>query len=329
MGQISTVDILTEADAWFFLEKTLANEIPIKTDTFRFNIGSWPTLHIKLEGEKYQSSINTKIMLAFIELQRNIYCAYVKLQYDTANGRFLSSEEKAALELMVEIHQGSSDVKATLTDLVKKFFDGAIDKMEGKHYVILGLGALLAWTSTTAINGYITSVTDHKKIEAQIELSQEETKRLEIMKEASRQVPYVGINNALNDEVVNKILKSASSAEAVTIGGHTLSREQVGQLVRAERSTAQEVRLDGEYRILKVDSSKVNFFKVELVNDHGKRFWAELQDATVTKEKNKELLQTAEWNKTPINLIINGTEIKGEISSARIIDVKDRYLAKK
>ena len=329
MNQISTIDILSEADAWLFLEKALADEMPIETDTFRFNIGSWPTLYLKLEGEKYRSSINTKIMFAFIDLQKNIYRAYAKMQYDTANGRYLSNEQKAALELMVEIHQGSSDIKATFVDLGKKFFEGALDKMDGKHYVILGLGVLLAWTSNTAINGYIASVTDHKKIEAQIVLSREETKRLEIMKEASRQVPYVGINNRLNDEVINKILKSASTAESVTIGGHTLNSEQVSQLIRAERSTSLDVRLDGEYRILKVDSSRINFFKVELIDNSGKRFWAELQDATVTKEKNKELLQEAEWNKTPINLVINGTELKGEISSARIIDVKDRYLAKR
>ncbi len=329
MDKISTIDILSESDAWNFLEKTLLDKMPVDTDRFRLNIGTWPIIHLKLEGDKFRSSLNTKLMIAFIELQKNVYRTYTKMQYNVANGRLLSNEEKAALELIIEVSHGSSDIKATLSELAKKFFDGAIDKMDGKHFVILGVAGLIAWTSHSVINTYITSQTEHKKIESQIVLSKEETKRLEIMKEASRQVPYVAVNNALNDEVINKMLKSSLYADSITIGGHTFNREQVGQLVRPERSTSKEVRLDGEYRILKVDSSKINFFKVELQNIHGKRFWAELQDATVTKETNKELLQAAEWNKTPINLVINGTEVKGEISSASIIDVKERYLTKR
>ncbi|OPY15649.1 MAG: hypothetical protein A4E66_00053 [Syntrophus sp. PtaB.Bin001] len=329
MDNIGIIDVLTESDAWRLLENALSEKIPINTDVFRVKIGSWPILHLKLEGEKFQSSINTKMMTAFLELQNNIYRTYAKMQYDMANGRLLANKEKEALVLMVEVHAGSSELKAKFEELGTKLLEGAINKMEGKHYVILGISALLAWSSPSIINGYITRQTELKQIESQIALSKEETRRLELMKEASHQVSYVGTNVIMTEEVINKIFKSALTAKSITIGGHTYNQEQVGKLVRAERSPSDEVRIDGEYRILKVDSSKTDFFKVELQNPKNlKRFWAVLQDATVTKEKNKELLQEAEWNKKPINLAVNAREVKGEISTAVIIDVKDRYLNK-
>jgi hypothetical protein len=324
MNNIGTLEILTESAAWLLLENALTGEIPIDADTFRLRIGPWPILHLKVEGEKFHSSISPKMMLAFLDLQTNIYRTYAKMQYDIANGRLLSNEDKTALELMIGVNEGSSEFKAQLIEIGKKLVGGAIDKMEGKHYVILGVAAMLAWTSNSMVTGYIVNQTENKKIESQVALSHEETRRLELMKEASRQVPYVGINTAMNEEVINKILKGAATANSITIGGHTYNQRQVSELIRAERSTSIEVRLDGEYRIMKVDSSRVDFFKVELQDNTGRRFWAVLQDYTVTKERNKEFLQEAEWNKTPINLVVNGTEVKGEITTAFIIDVIDR-----
>jgi len=307
---------------------SLVGKIPVDADIFKLKVGSWPELHLVVEGNKYQSSVNTKMMMAFIDLQKNIYRTYAKMQYNIANGRLLSNDDKAALELMIEVHKGSSEYKAKLEELCNKIVEGAINKMDGKHFVILGITGILAWSSNSIINGYIASLIEQKKIETQLHLSKEETKRLELMKEASKQVPYVSTNLAMTEEVINKMFKGAATAKSITIGGHTFNKEQVGELIRPERSTSNEVRLDGEYRILKVDSSKADFFKVELQDDKGKRFWAVLQDATVTKERNKEYLQEAEWSKKPINLVINGKEVKGEVSTAFIIDVKDRYLKK-
>lgn len=329
MTDVGKIDLLTESDAWVLLENALLDKIPVNTETFKLNIGKWPVLHLKVNGSRFHSSVNTKMMAAFIELQNNIYRTYAKMQYDVASGRLLSNEDKFALELMVEVGPGSSEIKVSLEDLAKKIVEGAIHKMEGKHFVILGIAGILIWSSSSVIKEYISSQTEQKKIEAQISLSKEETRRLEVMKEATKVVPYVGISKMMSDEVINKILKGSLQAESITIGGHTLDRKQVGQLIRAERSISNEVRIDGEYRILKVDSSKSNFFKVELQDINTFRtFLAVLQDSTVTKEKNKELLQEAEWNKKPINLAINAREVKGDITSAVILDVKDRYLKK-
>lgn len=327
MSQVATIKLMTEADAWNFLETTLKGKIPIEADLFQLSIGNWPVLHLKLEGEKFHSSITSKMMTAFLDLQKNIYRTYAKMQYDLGNGRLLTNDEKAALELVVEVNPGSSEYFAKFEELGKKLVEGAIHKMEGRHFVILGVVGLLCWSSTTVINGYIASQVDAKKSEVQLALSKEESRRLEIMKEAGRQVPYVNVSREMSEEVINKMFKGAVSANSISIGGHKYTKQQVVEIVRPERTISNETRLDGTYRILKVDSSKADFFKVELQGENGKRFWAVLQDATVTKERNKELLQEAEWSKSPIDLMINGREVKGEISSAAILDVKARYAA--
>jgi hypothetical protein len=329
MNEIGTIDVLTEADAWTLLENAILDRIPTETDVFKINIGHWPVLHLKVDGNRFSSSMNAKMMSAFLDLQNNIYRTYAKLQYDLPNGRLLTNEDKSYLELMVGVKPGSSLLNVNFEDICKKLIEGAIPKMDGKHFVVLGVSAMLLWTSHAVINGYIASQTEQKKIEASVSLSKEETRRLEIMKEATSVAPYVGINKMMSEEVINKILKGSLHADSITIGGHTFDRKQVEQLIRSERSISNEVRLDGEYRILKVDSSSASSFKVELQDTKTFRsFGAVLQDSTVTKERNKELLQEAEWNRQPINLAINAREVKGDITSAVILDVKDRYTKK-
>lgn len=320
--------IENEAFAWSVLEKTLKEGITFDSDIFQLKIGDWPSIHLKIEGPQFHSSLTPKVMDAFITLQKNIYRTYAKLHYNQASGKHLTSSEKLALELIVEVQPGSSELFSKLGEISQKLVEGAVNKMEGKHYVILGLATILAISSNTAWNGYLAHQSEQKKSEAQLALSIEESHRLEIMREAARQVPYVAVAKADTEEVINKVLKGSVSARHISIGGYQLTGKQAQELVRPERTSSQEVRLDGEYRILKVDSSKSDFFKVELASDAGRKFWAILQDATVTKERNKELLQEAEWSKKPINLIINGKEVRGEVSTAFIIDVKERFLRK-
>ena len=204
MTDIGKIDILTESDAWSLLENALLDRIAIETDVFHLNIGPWPVLKLKLEGEKYRSSINTKMMSAFIDLQNNVFRTYAKMQYDAANGRLLTNEDKYALELMVEVSPGSSELKINLQLLAKKLIEGAIHKMDGKHFVVLGIAGLLSWSSASIINGYISSQTERKKMEVQVSLSQEETRRLEIMRAAASAVPYVGINNMMSEARVRQ-----------------------------------------------------------------------------------------------------------------------------
>jgi hypothetical protein len=325
---LAQLSIENEVDAWRLLEQTVKGNIPIDADAFQLKIGDWPEIRLKICGARFHSSITPKMMEAFIALQKNIFRTYAKLHYNQASGKIVTLEERSALELFVEVHPGSSEFAAKLGEIGQKLVEGAINKMDARHFVILGLAGILGWTATTSWKGYLSTQAEQKKSEIQLALSKEESHRLEIMSEAARQVPYVAVAKTETEEVINKILKSSVSARNITIGGHSFTGKQIQELVRPERTPSQEIRLDGEYRILKVDSSRTDFFKVELANDKGRKFWAILQDVTVTKEKNKELLQEAEWSKKPINLMINGKEVRGEVSTAFILDVKERFINK-
>lgn len=198
--------------------------------------------------------------------------------------------------------------------------------MEAKDYVIISVVTILSVTSVTMYKSYRNVQSEAKNVDSKITLSKEETRRMEVLRDAMKEVSHVSSIKSDAEEFYNKVLRSSASAERLHFAGHTINKEQISKLNRGTRSTAQEVCLNGVYRILRVDSSKPGVFKVDLLDEQGRRFPAVLDETVIiTKEKNRELLQDAEWQKKPIALMVDGTELRGEITTAKILDVTERY----
>jgi len=323
MDSIATINIFEESDAWKLLEDAINGKLP--EEMFKIEMGDWPELSIRLEGNKFNSSLTTKLMDAFIDLQKNIYHSYAKLHYDDASKR-LTEAEKQKLELIIQVLPGSTDLKAKLAEIAKQFIQGAIGKMEAKDYVIIATVAILAVTSNTMWKNYLNVQGEAKNIESKVALSKEETRRLEVFRDAIKEVSHVSSIKSDAEEFYNKVLKSSASADKLHVAGQVITKEQIHQLTRGSRSTAQEVSLNGVYRIFRVDSSKPGVFKVDLVDEGGRRFPATLDESVLmNKEQNRKYLQDAEWQKKPISLMVDGTELRGEITTAKILDVIERY----
>ncbi|MNN91402.1 hypothetical protein D3C81_2095150 [compost metagenome] len=84
------------------------------------------------------------------------------------------------------------------------------------------------------------------------------------------------------------------------------------------------MRLDGFYRIVRVDSSNPDEFKVK-VRKHRTtdEFEATVEDTSLNEEK-KEVLQYAEWERTTVFLNINAKVLDGAIKQAIVVGVERR-----
>ena len=81
------------------------------------------------------------------------------------------------------------------------------------------------------------------------------------------------------------------------------------------------IRLDGEFRILQVDSSDPTQFKVKVQNQkNGEELEAIVQDDSLDQH-NRTILQTAEWLRQPVSLKINARQLRGKYKDATILEV--------
>lgn len=318
---ITTVTIRSEADAWRLLKDAIEDRLPEGAIDIQFS--GWPVLEIKLNGAQFDSSLTTKMMESFIDLQKDIYRAYANIFYNRPSGKTLTDIEKRSLEIIVKVSPGSSDLQAQLEKAITTFAKEAVKKMDARHITITILGVALLWTGSSSYRGYLDNQLSIRQVEAQTFSTQADIERMKILAAAADHQPVLVPATYDAVETYNKILKGAARAESVEIAGRTIPREMTEKLVRAPRSQSQEVQLNGECRILSVDSSKVDHYMVEVRYQDGSTFAARLEEGLVAEnEKKKVLLQEAEWGKSPIYLKMNGRMLRGEITQATILDVE-------
>jgi hypothetical protein len=314
--------IRSEEDAWALLKEACGDGL---SEEFSLNFEKWPVLEIKFEGDQFNSNISAKMMQGFIELQNNVNRIYAKLLYNQPSVRHLTDEDKYKVEVLVQVLPGSSGYKVDLQQILEKFVEGVAGKVTGKQVVILAIAGGLMWTSHSAWKSYLQHQKDVRNIEAQQFAGSQETEKMRILASAMKQEPHVVTVKVDAEEMYNTMLKAASKSQQAHLPGATIKGSEAKQLVRAKRTPSTEVRLDGRYRVVKIDNSKADHFEVRVTNDQI-TFTARLdQSVILTKEQNKKYLEEALWTRQPLNLMIQGTQVRDEISQATILDVMDRY----
>lgn len=325
------IKIKNEGDAFEAIERFLAG------GAFPEGIvlEGWPKLKVRLVGEKFHSSLTPSVMKSFIELQNLVYKSYAIAQYDTEDTRRLSKEERDELEIEVKVEEGSAIFEIDLQDVLLKFAEKAGETMPPELIVatILGLGVL--WAGKTSYTAYLNYRKDIRASEAKTEeqrdvlssveaMSKQETARLEVLTKLLVAQPKLQTVNREAYDTRTEMLRGFSTAEEATISEVVIPQDAAQELVTNARRKAVEKRLDGYYRITRVDSSNPDVFKVK-VRRHKSldEFEAVVEDTSLTGDK-KEILQYAEWERTTVYLSINAKEMDGDIKQAVVLDVVRR-----
>ncbi len=84
----------------------------------QFDISKAEMPTIRITGEYFHSSLDYNTMQAFCILQDEIYRRFAEYKYGKADKRRLTTAEKEALEIFIEVSEGSTLIKLLLPKLV-------------------------------------------------------------------------------------------------------------------------------------------------------------------------------------------------------------------
>lgn len=322
--------IRSEDDAYELLKRISEDGVDLQGVQLKFD--GWPKLQVHLVGEKYHQTITPTMMKGFIELQGAIYRSYALSKYGTPNIRHLTKEERDDLEVEVKVSDGSSNFEINLQDLFIKLIEMVGGKMEPIHIVTLVLGTGVMYFGTSALKSYL----DHRKevrekelkkeeqiaqIEALKFSSEQETERAKIMASLVNKTPHLENVEKSAHDVQTALVKAIATADSGELSGVELNNDVARELTTNARRKSEEVRLDGRFNIVRVDSSDPDEFKVKIRDTRT----GDILDATVQDESlnqtNKPILQEAEWSRKPVDLKINARVLRGEIRSAVVLEV--------
>ncbi|WP_239780513.1 hypothetical protein [Pantoea sp. 9140] len=323
--------ISTEEQAYQLIESYLSgHQLPE-----HISFDGWPNLSFKLEGNNFNQSLTPSVMKGFVEMQSQINRAFALAKFGTPDPRRLTKEDREELEISVEVKQGSSILTVDMNGFLTKLSQELVGKMSAQEIMITVISAGLIWGGVSIFRRYldnrkevrlaeINKDGDKEHLKTMQTMSQEETKRTEIMARFMKQQPLLDNMDRMAYDAKSEMVKSFVRADKAVIDGITLDSEMARELTTNARRRSSEMRIDGVYRIEEVNNTDPEAFKVKVRNVRtDQRLTCLVQDIFLDETGNKEALQQAEWERKPVHLSINARHVDGEIKSAIILYVKD------
>ena len=308
--------IRSEEDAWHALERAVAEGgFP---DGLQLRFDGWPSFKLDVSGRDWNSTVPTRVMPSLLEVQKDINRAYAHIRYDDFNLRRLKEEERDDLEVVVKVKKGSSIFDADLWNQFSKMAEAAIGRMDGNQTVIAVIGVALTIMTPVVFKAWLKNRTEQREMDTRVQLSKEETQRLQVMAEAMRQHPPLEV---VRDDAVataNKLLKAARPGDNISMKGVQISAEDARELVQPERERANEIELAGDFTVLGNRTDKGDGFRVTV-----RRIGDGLTvSADVPKElpwAQQEAIQKAEWLKAAVHLEIRAEVLRESFSKAVVL----------
>lgn len=322
--------IRSEADAWDALEAAVSGEASL--DAARLRFAGWPVWSLDAKGHDWQSTVPTRIMPPLLDVQKDINRAFAGVRYGDANLRRLRDEERDELEVVVKVEKGSSLFTADLSDQLIKITEAAIGRMNGVEALIAVLSIGLMITSPVMYKAWLNhrikekelqsrAELDSKNIEARIQQSQEETRRMEIMRDAMTRQPAL---RSVEEDVqitANRFLKATRPGDRFETKGVPVTAEEAHEIAQPEREHSKVLDIRGDFAIIGNRTDKGDGFRVTVRRQSDQlQFVADVMGDLPLNDK--QAIQDAEWSKSLVTLSIEAEMLREKISRASVISAK-------
>jgi len=311
MSDVVQLVIKSEADAFAAVEQALEGKFDDQSVVIQFE--GWPHFDVDIKGERYHSSLPTGVLKSFIEYQNAMNRAFASVAYGkTAKG--MTDQERKDIELVFEIHEGSTDTNATLVEPLTKLGEKAIERMTGKQLVLTILGSALilggAWTAVHWIDKDAEVKVDAQKSALMTRVLQQNEHLVQLQTDVAK--------SAMT------LVKGAHDAERIKYGDVTLEKDQIAAINQRGRVATVPARMDGSYQVLQLKRLEDRWRIVLYSEVHG-QFQTDLFRGQNAAECIEEI-STAFARHSDINLFVLGRFKGGTVQAATILGIKARGL---
>lgn len=321
--------IKSEDDAFRFLQQTIDGQVNF--DNINVTFDGWPNLAVHVKGDKFDSSLTPSLMKGFLELQKGINRSYCLVRYGTPNTNVLTRKEREELEIQVKVGQGSTTTNIDLQSLLSNISTQVIDKMDPKTLAFTLVSLALIWGGKVSYAKYLENRRQIRETEVKSEetrellknqtfLSEQETERTRILATAFANNAQVAGLSSVAEDSKSVFIKELGTAAHSTIQGIEIDGDMATELAKNARRKSIDIAFNAKFRILLVDSSDPETFKVRLRNmETNDEFTAKVQDKSLDSRYIKAL-QYGEWSKKPVQLIISAKSMDNEIKNALVLE---------
>jgi hypothetical protein len=257
-----------------------------------------PFLYVK--GDAYDCTINDLVMKALLSHQKNVDKLYSLVTYGKI--KRLKDDELESVRLVFGVEEGSSIFDGINKD---KILESIMSKVNGKQIIAVVVIGLLLYFTSDGVKYYLDKKYNQKDKELLLQVIREVKGGNEIL-EGHR-------------DFSNKLKKIAKHADVVEFSGHRIDYDKDDVPDKAKNRK----RLDGDYRILKLDAANDNHFSVRIENiANSGKFNAKL-DQIISQPADLQKLSNSMFERKIVHLEINATFVDDKLDDAFVVSIAE------
>lgn len=313
--------VSSEEQAFEVLKRALAGEFDNQVVALEFQ--NWPVITFRYEGPRFHGTLTPSMMKGLIEIQDGLNRTWASMVHGHGDARHLRDEERSSIEYNAKVEEGSSLVSIDLSAIATQLVNQMATKMTGTELLILGVTGMAIWGGRTAWNKYLDTKIRERELDNERARAADEVERTRILTQALTRDDRLPVIQSLADNSRHTLIRAAAVADAVELNGERLDHQTVASLAQARRERARSVQLNGNYFIRMVDTTQPDLVKLRIENTvTGQIFLATFLDETL-EHRQIQLLKDAEWGRHKVYLAINGSELRGQITTAEVLSVDE------
>lgn len=309
------IEVRNEIDFNAVVESALAGDVDLVEEGIVFV--DWPRYEITIRGEDFNGGVPTRVMPAFMEIQRALNRAYARAIYGDETKR-LSKEERANTELVVRLERGSTTFKAELSQAL----NALVNNMSGTESLIAVLGVAIVVGGVLSLKAFLLYRASVKQSEVQIRMTSEETKRQEQLSRLVEQSMDLARGQQDIEAAQRKLMSSLHDDDQLVLDEDSkVNGYDARRLARDPRRARVHSRMDGSFLIQTLDSGQIpSGYRARVKNIETEQVLTVNIPETVLPPSQVEELQAGEWSKTPLVMSINVQRIGDRIVSADLAE---------
>lgn len=304
-----TLTITSLDTAYLCVNQALANEF--KDDIVELVFEGWPNFHLKVEGERYDSTLPTGLLRPLSDYQNILLKAYADI-IKRKGLRSITEEERQAFEIVLKVKKGSSEIDGGLAEKFTQLAARGMDRMNGTQLVVTVLGIALlaagAWSFSQYLEYRKDTHADEMQLDTQRRMLDSQDKLVSVLSDYATQH--------------TNLLKSVSDAEKVTYGQYQYDKNALDMLNKQGRTKTKIEQRNGSYYVTGIKRIKTGH-RVDLISsDSRSNFSAKIIDDTLN---NEEIVKITSAYIGSVSLTLNVTvRTNGdEIVSANIVGINN------
>jgi hypothetical protein len=287
--------------------------------------GELKALEVNIRGAAYHGTVPGELARGLWEFQEALYKAAAFAINGEDDIRRLTTAQRQGLELVFEVHEGSTELIVEVTKFINTLSGGLASMDDQTKMIVLISVALILAVGVVAWKALDVSA-QRKKDEllkdADVALEREKTRQFEIFAQVAGSVPAVQKFERAAEEGTRAIIRSASDADDIKIGRVKFDSDDIQEVVqRAPRVKSQAEVVEDVFHVFGTDTRMVDATKYILSRHNGNQeFPVTISHGDLSGDEIARLWEAARSRK-PIRLEVALTTNRGVVKAAQVVAV--------